>query len=286
MKMSDQAACPLPTRQRQCLPHRPYLALLIAALGLSACTRQEIQHPPTCRPPTLAVLRQPNAVRDASLRRVLNHDEKKIAAATLLQQRQQIDDQASQDLMASLTQTGLPLLSTTGGSSAAIGNIGHPLSASALTTLHTQQAADVYLRWRITDYGETPVRWAGAYVAFEVVTTLAIATAFYLHKVTRPIAGVYLLEESAEELSEGYAGFWALNRLSQPVRIEADLIDGHTGAELWHASDTGLATWRLSHLWRMDDATQTELLQSSTQRASGGIVAALRQKLSDGGCLP
>lgn len=50
-----------------------------------------------------------------------------------------------------------------------------------------------------------------------------------------------MVEEGIEEYSEGYAGWWLLNRLSRPVRIEADLIDGKTGAVLWHDSDTGLA---------------------------------------------
>ena len=256
----------------------------IALLGLSACARQELRHEPPCRPLTVSVLRLPDTVRDASLRRVLNHDEKKTPAATLLQDHRQIDDQANQMLMAALTQAGVS--ARTGAQPLGdVSNMGHALTTDTLSKLHAQQPADVYLRWRVTDYGETPVRWAGAYIAFEVVTTLAIATAFYLHKVTRPVAGIYLIEESAEELSEGYAGFWALNRLSQPVRLEADLIDGQTGAELWHTSDTGLATWHLHHLWRMDDATQTQLLQSSTHRASRSIADALQQEMTRH-CLP
>ena len=153
------------------------------------------------------------------------------------------------------------------GDGPGISAIGHAVSKTALTELQTLHPAGAYLRLRVTDYGETPRRWEGAYITFEVVTTLAIASGLYVHRVTRPVAAAYLLEESVEELSEGYVGFWALNRLSRPVRIEADIIDGHTGQALWSDAHTGLAPWRWRNLRRMDDATRDLLLATSMRKA-------------------
>ena len=96
---------------------------------------------------------------------------------------------------------------------------------------------------------------------------MAIAGGLYLHKFTRPLAGAYLLEEGIEEFSEGYAGFWALNRLSRPVRIEADLVDAQTGKVLWHNAHTGLAGWHWRNLRHMDEATRDQLLGASINKA-------------------
>ena len=120
---------------------------------------------------------------------------------------------------------------------------------------------------RVTDYGETPRRWEGAYITFEVTSTLAIAGGLYLHKLTRPVAAAYLLEESIEEFSEGFAGFWTLNRLSRPVRIEADIVDAQSGQVLWHGAHTGFARWHWRNLHHMDDATRDALLSESMNKA-------------------
>lgn len=179
-------------------------------------------------------------VQDRSLRRVLHRRHEEVNADALAADRRRIN----QDLETTLRES--------------LGCVGSPESS---------HAADVYLRLRVTDYGETPRRWAGAYVTFEVVSTLAIAAGFYVHAVTRPVAGAYLLEESIEEFSEGYAGFWALNRLSRPVRIEADLIDGPSGRVLWRGAHTGLAHWRWRNLRHMDDAVRDTLLAVSMRKA-------------------
>lgn len=142
-----------------------------------------------------------------------------------------------------------------------------------MANLQTSHPADIYLGWRVTDYGETPVSWRGTYVALEVVSTLAITGALYVHTNTRPLAGIYLLQESVEELSEGYVGFWALNRLSRPVRIEADLIDGRDGRVLWAGSETGLAHWHWRSLWRKGEAVRSELLDVSARKVTADLAA-------------
>lgn len=156
--------------------------------------------------------------------------------------------------------------------------IGQPVSSADLAALQAKHPADAYLRIQVTDYGQTPQSWKGAYVGFEVVTTLAIGAWLYVHTATRVLAAPYLVEESVEEFSEGYAGFWLLNRLSRPVRIDADLVDGKTGKVLWHDSETGLADWHWANVWHMNAVTQDQLLQISTDHAMADLVNALQGK--------
>lgn len=65
------------------------------------------------------------------------------------------------------------------------------------------------------------------------------------------------------------------DRLSHPVRLDADLVDGESGAVLWHESETGMADWRWDHLWHMDDATRAGLIQVSTDRSADALVKEL-----------
>jgi hypothetical protein len=155
--------------------------------------------------------------------------------------------------------------------------IGRPLESAALIELRSLQPADVYLRVRVTDYGETPRRWEAAYIGFEVVSTVAIAGALYVHKATRPLAAAYLGEETVEEVSEGYAGFWALNRLSRPVRIEADVVDGQSGQVLWHAAHTGLSRWQWRNVPHMNDAARDTLLDTSMRKAVEKLAEGLKK---------
>jgi hypothetical protein len=213
------------------------------------------------------------------LRRVLHGRHEDVTAAALNVDRQHIN----QSLEATL-RARVPCIapSATDITSVADANavIGRPIDSASLASLQSAHPADAYLRLRVTDYGETPRRWRAAYVTFEVVTTLAIAGGLFVHKVTRPVAVAYLLEESIEEFAEGYAGFWALNRLSRPVRVEADLLDGQTSQVLGSEAHTGLAPWRWRHLRHMDDTTRDELLATSMHKA----VKALAKALNSGIC--
>ena len=212
----------------------------------------------------------PPAVSDRQLRRVLHTKDEKVDAEALAADRRHIN----QALEATLREA-LPCVTSTQGApidvivvaDPSLSLMGRPPRGPALGLLQSSHAADAYLRLRVTDYGETPRRWRGAYIGFEVVTTIAIAAGLYVHKVTRPVAGAYLLEEGVEEFSEGYAGFWTLNRLSRPVRIEADMIDGQSGQGLWHGAHTGLARWRWRSLRHVDPATRDALLTASMNQA-------------------
>lgn len=80
-------------------------------------------------------------------------------------------------------------------------------------------------------------------------STLAVAGLAYAKPKTRPFAGAYLLEESIEEIVEGYAGFWAFDRIWSPVRIEASLVDLRTGATIWTDRHTGLSDFRITRIF-------------------------------------
>ncbi len=255
-----------------------------ASLGivvlLAGCAGMPAQPPVSAVSPgaRLNVLVLPSTMDDASLQRLFHAGEKQVTSDVLADDRARVERQVEAELKEALALADLPQLRTANVVSpddAQAGTIGQPLDAPALAALRAQYPADAYLRVEVTDYGQTPKSWKSAYVTFEVVTTLAIAGALYVHKVSRPLAGVYVLEEGVEEFSEGYAGFWMVNRLSRPVRIEADLVDGRTGVVLWHDSETGMADWEWKHLWHMDKATQDALLTISTHKMADALVKEL-----------
>ena len=146
--------------------------------------------------------------------------------------------------------------------------------------LHAASGADVLLRFRITDYGVTPKSWRNAVIIFEVTSTLGIAAIAYAYPATRPIAGIYLIEEGIEETIEAYAGFWALDEVSRPVRIEAELITLDTGTHVWKSSATGLSDVGLTRLVRkVSAAERAAQLNSAIQEAAEKIVADLQKVL-------
>ncbi len=229
----------------------------------------------------ISVLMLSPTVDDASLRRNFHNKDKKIQPTVYAEDRAQIEDRIETALQQALKKANLPQLNTASverSDDPGLAHIGKPLDALELTALQKLHPADAYLRIVVTDYGQTPRTWTGAYVGFEVVTTIAIAGALYINQTTRPLAGIYLIQESVEELSEGYSGFWLINRLSRPVRIEVDLIDGKSGAVLWHDSETGMADWHWKNLWHMDDKKRDALLQRSTDKAVDDLVKELERK--------
>ena len=247
------------------------LPTALAAIVLAACATQNPE--PESFASThrhIQVLELPSSVGDRSLERVLHGKHEKVSAAILAADRRRINQALEAALrdatpcFAGLTTASLDIVPV---DDPRLSTIGHAIDERTLASLQSAHTAEAYLRIRVTDYGETPRRWEGAYITFEVVSTVAIAGGLYLHRVTRPLAGAYLLEESIEEFGEGYAGFWALNRLSRPVRIEADLVDAQDGQVLWHNAHTGLAGWHWKNLRHMDDPTRDGLLDTSIDKA-------------------
>lgn len=247
-------------------------AVLGGTLLMCACTAHRAVPSVYCRPQPIYVLTYPAGMRDVSLQRVL-HDDTDGEKTSIAADKDRLVKAIESRLLNDLDRAGIPVAGATSPTGMYAGAvIGSPVDTELLPSLQANHPAQAYLRWRVTDYGETPVRWQGAYVSFEVVTTLAIAGALLVHKVTRPLAGLYVLQEGVEEIGEGYAGFWTLNRLSRPVRIEADLVDAHSGRLLWRGSVTGLAPWRWRNLWRQDKNRRISLLQASTQLATERLV--------------
>jgi hypothetical protein len=153
--------------------------------------------------------------------------------------------------------------------------------------LHSVSGADALLRFRVTDYGATPKSWRNGVIIFEVTSTLGIAAIAYAYPATRAIAGVYLVEETIEETAEAYAGFWALNEVFRPVRIEAELIALTAGTQVWASSATGLSDVRLTRLVRKVSAAERDAqLNSATHEAVENIVADLPKVLPQGTSRP
>jgi len=156
------------------------------------------------------------------------------------------------------------------------------LSQEEADHLRITTGADAVLRYRITDYGLTPHAWRNGYIAFEVTTTLVLAAiiAYSGSTVAKGAAGAYLIQEALEETAEGYAGFWALNEVSRPVRIEAELIRLNPVSTVWKTSDTGLSDVKLSRLTRkVGSAERDGQLEQSTDDAVKDIVSALAKAL-------
>ena len=142
--------------------------------------------------------------------------------------------------------------------------------------------ADALLRFNITDYGLTPKTWRTGYITFEVTSTLALAAiiAYSGSTVAKAAAGAYLVQEAAEETAETYAGFWALDKVCRPVRIEAKLIILDPVSTVWTYSDTGLSDIRLSRLTgKIGLAERVGQMDQATDYAAADIVSTLSNSL-------
>lgn len=142
--------------------------------------------------------------------------------------------------------------------------------------------ADALLRFGITDYGLTPTSWRNGYITFEVTSTLALAAAvaYSGSTVAKAAAGAYLVQEAVEEAAEAYAGFWALDVVSRPVRIEVELIRLNPVTTVWNTSNTGLAEVKLSRLTRKVEVDERDRqLDQATDDAVKDVVSDLSAAL-------
>jgi hypothetical protein len=157
------------------------------------------------------------------------------------------------------------------------------VTREAAGQLRAVSEADALLRFRITDYGITPKSWRKGVITFEVLSTLGIAALAYAYPRTRALAGAYLVEESIEETAWAYGGFWTLDEVCRPVRIEAELIDLKTGTQVWNGSATGLSDVRLSRVFRkVGKAERDAQLNTALDEAVEKIAADLGEVFSQG----
>jgi len=154
----------------------------------------------------------------------------------------------------------------------------NPITQNEADWLRASTGADAILRFGITDYGLTPKIWRNGYITFEVTSTLAIAgvLAYAGTAAAKAAAGAYLVQEGVEESAESYAGFWALDVVSRPVRIEAELVGLNPVATIWEYNDTGLSDVRLTRLTRMVNSMErSKQLDQSTNYAVRDVVSNL-----------
>lgn len=159
-----------------------------------------------------------------------------------------------------------------------------PLSQADASAIHEATGADALLRFRITDYGLTPKSWRDGYIAFEVTSTLAIAgvIAYTGSTVAHAAAGGYLVQEAVEETTEAYAGFWVLDVVTRPVRLEAELIRLRPVGTIWKTDETGLSDVKLSRLTRsVPDSERDMQLDQSTNHAVNDISAELLKSIPE-----
>lgn len=180
-------------------------------------------------------------------------------------------------------QPSFDIINPPAGQSPIISDIGEmsfdsPITQDQADWLRAATGADALFRFGISDYGLTPKSWRDGYITFEITSTLAIAgvIAYTGSAVARTAAGAYLVQEGIEESAESYAGFWALDVVSRPVRIEAQLVRLDPVTTVWEASDTGLADVRLSRLTRkIGSVEQNNQLDQSTDYAVNDLVSSL-----------
>ncbi len=185
------------------------------------------------------------------------------------------------------SQTGIRIINSEGVTRAVdelrINDTQNIITKEVAEQLRAVSGADAILRFRITDYGVTPKSWRNRVIVFEVISTLAIAAIAYAKPATRPIAGAYLVTEAIEETAEAYAGFWALDEIYRPVRIEAELIMLDTGIQAWKSSATGFSDMGLTRLVRKVSVTERDAqLDSAIHEGVNDIVADLQKVLPEG----
>lgn len=242
---------------------------------------------PVAGPLRVVPVEIPNSVDPAALRRVLAPDLPGNSGAA----RELVSSGVAKAEAEAMTEVrnalagvaGMQVLGAQAADDVQIRNFDKILPQAA-SDLRRASGADALLRFRITDYGETPKTWEKWVIRWEVVSTLAIAGFIYAVPKTRPLAGIYLVEESIEETVEAYSGFWALDKLCRPVRIEAQLIDLRTGDVVWAESNTGLAKVRLGRLFAdVDAATRVAQLESATHASARDLIDRLAESLSPPG---
>ena len=228
----------------------------------------------------LALLQQPGIRDDSRLRELFelesNDDARDLAAAAA--RYATFEDKAHGELRDALTRAGFLVVDAP-----LVTDPGAPLESEPFFRYNARSAPGEgrVLRFRITDLGYSPRAWKGWYAAWEITSTIAIAAAAYAVPKTRPIAGAYFLEESFEELTEGYAGFWLLDRVWSPVRLEAALVDLRTGEVAWAGAATGFADFKLGRILKRprgarQDAQIDRALRDAAEGLAGGLQRALK----------
>ncbi|WP_062188057.1 hypothetical protein [Ferrovum myxofaciens] len=275
-------------------PNRTLCAVLVLALALGGCAHtQDFVLSPRDKPLNLK-LAEVSTVDPASVRSWAIPDSAKDTPDTQAKVHQIIDRakmRAMQDMTENLSPLPalrvdpVPLVLPPVLETRPITGQGNALDPALLTQLQqSSPGADALLRFGITDYGQTPTAWKKGVIVFEVVSTLGIAALAYVRPATRAIAGIYLVDETIEESIEAYSGFWALNEVYRPVRVQAELIDLHNGHQIWSDTETGFSDGRWTRMIRtVTPEERSAQLKAALHDAITKIVANLER---DSGSTP
>jgi hypothetical protein len=267
------------------------VALCVMALGLGGCATTQnalrLEQSNMNVPIKVLVMESPMSVDQHRLQTVFTPDIKpgQPASVGLIAQAEM---HAQKYALASMDsalgkQADFELITSPAGERRAIDKIRGKKFESAITQdesdrLRAGTGADAILRFGITDYGLTPKTWRKGYIAFEVASTLGIAgaIAYSGSAAAKAAAGVYLTQETVEETAEAYAGFWALDVVCRPVRIEAELVRLNPVTTVWETSDTGLSDVALSRIARKVAASERDgQLDQATNHAVRDVVSDL-----------
>ena len=261
-------------------------AALFSTLILGGCASsgfQGITRNPSTGPLRLILIESPNNVDPAALPGIFAPDlpeDSGEARALVGSGVKKAEARAMAEMQNALVNNGMKVL----GSEAIERSVSdlklneaQKMNYEQANELRSASGADGLLRFRITDYGQTPRAWRKSVIAFEIVSTVGIAAVAYAAPATRAIAGTYLVTEAVEETVEAYTGFWALDKLCRPVRIEAELVDLRSGETVWDDSSTGLANIHLIQLvTHVDAATRNAQLEDATRDSVEKLAGRLR----------
>jgi hypothetical protein len=270
-----------------------YLALFcLAGAGLGGCASEiPIDQSPRHVPMKLLVLQSPMHIEPTRLQKVFAPDSKKklpVSAPPIAQGIKHSQEYAQDKMVKTLRKLPHVKVVTPATEEKPFitkfedKQFDTAIPQKAADQIHTTTGADEILRFGITDYGLTPTSWRTGYITFEVVSTLAITAliASAGTSLAKGTAGAYLAQETVEETAESYAGFWALDVVCRPVRIEAKLIQLQPVQTVWESSDTGLSDVSLSRMTRKVGTKERDMqLDQSTDYAVNKVVSDLSDSL-------
>ena len=262
----------------------------LAATGCSSIPSNDAPHSSLASPRKVVLVEMPMRRDD----RILRSEFAPSSPADSAQSRQAIADAVNEaqglalsDMQKALEQQ--PGLTVEAGDNVAqavaqldLANPDVPITRETARRLHVMTDADDLVRFRVTDYGVTPKAWRNVYIGFEVTSTLAIAGVAYAYPATRALAGAYLVQEGVEETAEGYAGFWALNEVGRPVRVEGELTFLGDGNEAWKGASTGFSDIHLARIVRKvspeeQDAQRQRATKDAVDNVAANIIAGLER---------
>jgi hypothetical protein len=271
-----------------------FVLLCLAAVELGGCataTDMQLAQSHLHKPVKILVTQSPTTIDPARLQKVFAPDSKKkltIAAQPIARGIRHSEEYTLDTMLSALhKRPDLIIVTPSAEEKPAITKLEHEHFDTAIPQqtadqIHATTGADAVLKFNLTDYGLTPTAWRSGYITFEVVSTLAITAliASAGTSLAKGAAGAYVAQETVEETAESYAGFWALDVVCRPVRIEAELVQLKPVKIVWQTTDTGLSDVSLSRLTRKVGTSERDMqLDQSTHYAVNDVINDMSEAL-------